>query len=95
MLALGETVRVKIRSSILSALHRGTNLAATLPPAVQGYVTLKNAEFKDAWDGNLLAVLDGEARITQEQVKLLSGQVKERLAFSLGHNPATTLSRFA
>jgi hypothetical protein len=95
MLALGETIRVKIRSSILSALHKGTNLAATLPPAVQGYVTIKNAEFKDAGDGNLLVVLDGEARITQEQVKLLSGQVKERLAFSLGHNPATTLSRFA
>ena len=67
-------------SSILSALHKGTNLAATLPPAVQGYVTIQNAEFKDAGDGSLLVVLDGEARITQEQVKLLSDQVKERLA---------------
>jgi hypothetical protein len=78
--ALGETIREKIRSSIVSALHKGTNLAATLPPAVQGYVTIKNAEFKDAGEGNLLVVLDGEARITQEQVKLLSDQVKERLA---------------
>jgi hypothetical protein len=78
--ALGDTIREKIRSSILSALHKGTNLAATLPPAVQGYVTVQNAEFKDAGDGSLLVVLDGEARITQEQVKLLSDQVKERLA---------------
>ena len=77
---LGDTIREKIRNSILSALHKGTNLAATLPPAVHGYVTIQNAEFKDAGDGSLLVVLDGEARITQEQVKLLSDQVKERLA---------------
>jgi hypothetical protein len=74
--ALGDTIRDKIRSSILSALQKGTNLAATLPPAVQGYVTIQNAEFRDAGDGSLLVVLDGEARITQEQVKLLSEQVK-------------------
>jgi hypothetical protein len=78
--ALGETIREKIRSSILSALNKGTNLGATLPPAVQGYVTIQGAEFKDGGNGSLLAVLDGEARITQEQVKLLSDQVKERLA---------------
>jgi hypothetical protein len=80
--ALGETIREKIRSSIVSALHKGTNLAATLPPAVQGYVTIQNAEFKDAGGGSLLVVLDGEASITQEQVKQLSDQVKERLAAS-------------
>jgi hypothetical protein len=78
--ALGDALREKIRNSILSALHKGTNLGATLPPAVQGYVTIQNAEFKDAGDGRLLVVLDGEARITQEQVKLLSDQVKERTA---------------
>jgi hypothetical protein len=78
--ALGDALREKIRSSILSALHKGTNLGATLPPAVQGYVTIQNAEFKDAGDGRLLVVLDGEARITQEQVKLLSDQVKGRMA---------------
>jgi hypothetical protein len=78
--ALGETIREKIRNSILSALNKGTNVGATLPPAIQGYVTIQSAEFKDRGDGSLLAVLDGEARITQEQVKLLSDQVKERLA---------------
>jgi hypothetical protein len=29
---------------ILSALQKGTNLGATLPPAVQGFVTIQNAE---------------------------------------------------
>jgi hypothetical protein len=77
---LGEAIREKIRSAILSSLQKGTNLGATLPPAVQGYVTIKNAEFKDGGGGTLLVVLDGEARLTQEQVKLLSDQLKERLA---------------
>ena len=78
--ALGGAIQEKVRTSILSALNKGTNLAATLPPAIQGYVTVQSAEFKDAGGGNLLVVLDGEARITQQQVKQLSDQVKERLA---------------
>ena len=77
---LGQTIREKIQSSMLSALQKGTNLGATLPPAVQGYVAIQNAQFKDAGDGRLLVVLNGEAHITQEQVRLLSAQVKERLA---------------
>ena len=35
---------------------------------------------RNGGDGSLLVVLDGEARITQEQVKLLSDQVKQRMA---------------
>lgn len=78
--ALGDEIKEKIRSSILSALQKGTNLGATLPPAVQGYVTIQNAEFKDGGGGTLLVVLAGEARITQEQLKALSDQVKARVA---------------
>jgi hypothetical protein len=78
--ALGETIREKIQSAMLSALQKGTNFGTTLPPAVQSYVTIRNAKFKDAGDGRLLVVLDGGARITQEQLRLLSDQVKERLA---------------
>lgn len=77
---LGDTIREKVHNTILSALQKGTNLNATLPPAVQGYVTIQNAQFKDAGDGRLLVVLDGEARITQDQIRLLSEQVKERTA---------------
>ncbi len=69
--ALGDALREKIRSSILSALHRGANLGATLPSPVEGYVTIQNAEFKDARDGRLLVVLDGEARITQRSLARL------------------------
>jgi hypothetical protein len=78
--ALGEAIRKKIQSAMLSALQKGTNLGAALPPAIQGYITIRNAKFKDAGDGRLLVLLGGEARISQEQVQLLSKQMKERPA---------------
>jgi hypothetical protein len=40
---LGEMLRDKIGTAILSALQKGTDLGATLPLALQGYVTIQNA----------------------------------------------------
>ena len=77
---LGEVIREKIRTAILSAMEKGTNLTATLPPAVQGYATIDRAAFRDAGAGRLLVVLEGQVRITKEQVQLLSRQVNERIA---------------
>jgi hypothetical protein len=76
----GEMLRDKIRSAILSAMQKGTNLGATLPPAAQGYATIENAAFRDAGLGRLMVVLDGQLRITKEQVQILSRQVRERVA---------------
>ncbi len=77
---LGETIRNKVQSSITSALQKGANLSATLPPAVRNYVSIQNAEFKDGGSGNLLVVLDGRVSLTQEQVQYLTNQLKERIA---------------
>ncbi|MGB7730582.1 MAG: hypothetical protein WBL50_21310 [Candidatus Acidiferrum sp.] len=77
---LGDMLREKIRNAILSAMQKGTDLSATLPPAVQGYAKIKDARFKDGGDGRLLVLLDGEIKITNEQVQALSKQVKERVA---------------
>jgi hypothetical protein len=76
---LGDMLREKIRKAVLSALQKGTDLSATLPPAVQGYAKIKNAQFKDAGSGRLLVELDGEIQITNEQIQALSKQVKERV----------------
>jgi hypothetical protein len=75
---LGDMLREKIRKAILNALQKGTDLNATLPPAVQGYAKIKNAEFKDAGGGRLLVTLEGEIQITNDQIQALSRQVKER-----------------
>jgi len=77
---LGDLLCEKIRNAILSALQKGTDLSATLPPAVQGYAKIKEARFKDASSGRLLVVLDGEVQMTNEQIQELSKQVKERIA---------------
>jgi hypothetical protein len=77
---LGDMLREKIRIAILSAMQKGTDLSATLPPAVQGYANIKDARFKDGGDGRLLMLLDGEIKITNEQIQALSKQVKERVA---------------
>ncbi len=76
---LGDAIRDKIRTSILSAMEKGTNLSATLPPAIQGHATIQNAEFKDGGSGRLIVVLRGEGQITREQIQALSKQVKERI----------------
>jgi hypothetical protein len=76
--SLGDMLREKIRKAILNALQKGTDLNATLPPAVQGYARIKNAEFKDAGSGRLLVTLEGEIQITNDQIQALSKQLKER-----------------
>jgi hypothetical protein len=76
---LGDAIRDKIRTSILSAMEKGTNLSATLPPAIQGHVTIRNAEFKDGGSGRLIVALDGEGQITREQMQALAKQIKEHM----------------
>jgi len=76
---LGDMIRDKIRTSILSAMEKGTNLSATLPSALQGHAAIRNAEFKDGRAGRLIVVLEGEGQITREQIQELAKQIKERM----------------
>jgi len=77
---LGDVLREKIRASILSALQKGTDLSATLPPAAQGYAKITNAQFRDEGSQRLQVVLEGEIQFTDQQIQELSKQVKERVA---------------
>lgn len=81
---LGEMLRDKIRNAILSAMQKGTDFAATLPPAVQGNAKIKDARFTDDGSGRLLVLLDGEVQITNEQIQALAKQVKERVSAETG-----------
>ena len=76
---LGDMLRERIRKAILNALQKGTDLSATLPPAVQGYAKIKDARFQDAGSGHLLVQLEGEIQISNEQIQELAKQVKERM----------------
>ena len=77
---LGEMLQDKIRSAILSAMQKGTDLSATLPPAIQGYASIEKAQFQDAGSGRLLVVLGGKIQITNDQLQALSKQVRDRVA---------------
>lgn len=76
---VGEMIRDKIRKAILNAMQKGTSLAATLPPAAQGYAAIQKAEFKTTPSGGLMVVLGGQVRISDEQIQELSKQLRERM----------------
>ena len=76
---LGELLREKIQAAILAAVQKGLDLGAILPPVLQGSVTIQDARFRDAGSGRLLVTLDGQVRITDEQVGALAKGLKDRL----------------
>ena len=82
---VGDMIRDKIRNAILSAMSKGTDLSATIPPVAQPYARIQNAQFKDGGGGRLLVFLAGDIRITKQQVQELSNEIKEKTR-GLGHS---------
>lgn len=74
--SLGERLRDKIADSVLSAVRQGGNFSTTLPPAARSNATLHHAQFQGTGSGKLLALLDGEIRVSNEQATSLIGQLK-------------------
>jgi hypothetical protein len=77
---LGVALRDQIAASILSALQKGADLKATLPPAAQQSATLQNALFQDDGADQLSLVLDGKLQFSDEQTQQFAAQLKQRLA---------------
>jgi hypothetical protein len=73
-------LRDKIQAAIQSAMQKAANLAATLPTVAQPYATIQSAAFQDAGAGRMALVLDGQLRISKEQVRQLTQQIKSRVA---------------
>jgi hypothetical protein len=76
--SLGDALRGKITESVLSIVHQGGDLKATLPPAAQGYATLHHAQFEGTGSGKLMVVLDGEIRVSNEKVTALTSELQGR-----------------
>ena len=76
--SMGQMFREKISQALVSAIQKSANLSATLPPAVQNFAILQNAEFQDAGSGRLALILQGKVRVSEEQAQLLVRQLKER-----------------
>ena len=77
---LGVTLREQIAASVLSALQKGADLKATLPPVAQESATLQKALFQDDGADQLSLVLDGRLQFSEEQTQQFAAQLKQRLA---------------
>ena len=75
---LGEGLRDKIAESVLSILRQGADIKAVLPAGARSYAALKRAHFQGTGSGRLIAVLDGEIRVSNENLTALIGELKER-----------------
>jgi len=77
---LGDTLREQIAASLLSAMQKGADLKATLPPPAQDLATIQKAQFQDAGADQLNLVVDGQLQFSDEQTQQFATQLKQRLA---------------
>jgi hypothetical protein len=75
---VGSLVRNKVDAMIGEALQNGTRLTAALPPVAQPFARLESVAFRDAGDGRLAVVLDGDLRISDSQIAGLASQLSPR-----------------
>ncbi len=75
---LGAALREETSRLLLSTIETGTYVKAILPSVAQDYSSIEKAEFREA--GGLRVVVDGTIQISDEQVKLLVNQLRNRLS---------------
>jgi hypothetical protein len=78
--SLGDAVRDTITQSLLSIVRQGGDFKATLPPSAQGYATLRRVQFQGTGAGKLMAVLNGDIRVSDEKATALTSELKGRSA---------------
>jgi hypothetical protein len=76
--SLGDAVRDAVAQSVLSAMRRGGDFKVNLPAAAQGYATLRRAQFEGTGAGRVIAVLDGEIRVSNEKATALTSELRGR-----------------
>jgi hypothetical protein len=74
--SLGDMLRDKVSEAVLSAVRQGGDFKAILPASAQGNVTLRRAEFEGTGAGRVVAVLDGDIRVSNESATALTNELK-------------------
>lgn len=88
--ALGNALRDRISDSVLSALQQGADFKAALPPGARSYATLLRAKFQGTGSGKLLAVFDGDIRVSNENLTAVTRELQERSLQSAEERPELT-----
>ena len=83
--SLGTALREEITRLLLSAMQTGDYFKAILPAVAQENAVIEKAEFREA--GGVRVVLSGTIQISDEQVKLMVNQLKDRLSAASGVQP--------
>ena len=78
--SLGATLAGQVSNLVFSAMQKGADLKATLPPAARNVVTIQKAQFRAGGAGQLRLVLDGQLQFSEDQTKEFAAQLKQQLS---------------
>jgi len=78
--SLGAKLRDQITASFLSIIQKGANFKTAMPPTAQKLANIQKAQFQDAGAGRLTLIVDGQLQLSDEQAKLFTDQLRERLS---------------
>jgi hypothetical protein len=76
--SLGDAVRDAVVQSVQSTVRQGGDFKVNLPAAAQGYATLRHAQFEGTGAGRVIAVLDGEIRVSNDKATALTSELRGR-----------------
>jgi hypothetical protein len=72
---VGAWMRDQIAASVLSVIQQTGDFKTSLPAGARSYATLRRAQFQGTGSGKLLVVLDGEIRVSNDQLAALTGEL--------------------
>jgi hypothetical protein len=72
---LGAGIRDQIAASILSVVRQAGDFKTSLPAGARSYATLQRAQFQGTGSGKLMVLLDGEMRVSNDQLTTLTGEL--------------------
>jgi hypothetical protein len=61
-------------------IQKGANFKTAMPPTAQELASIRKAQFRDAGAGRLTMVVEGQLQLPDEQAKLFTDQLRERLS---------------
>jgi hypothetical protein len=76
--SLGDLLREQITQSLLTVVQGATDFKTLLTPSAQGNAALRRVQFQGTGSGKLLAVLDGEIRVSNDKVASLTSELQSR-----------------
>lgn len=78
--SLGPKLSGQVSNLVLSPMKKGADLDTILPPVGRPAVTVHKAEFQAGSGGQLRLVLDGQLRLSEDQLKEFAAQLRQQLS---------------